>query len=119
MARFRTAMGLDQPLWRQYALFLWRVLHGDFGQSFVFRESTGRIIMERLPATLELAGCAMLLAVGMGIPLGVVAGLLGGPGHGRHLDDQSPIRAERRDPGLPLLLHLLLRAQPAPTLSHL
>jgi len=74
VARFRAAMGLDQPLWRQYALFLWRVLHGDFGQSFVFRDGTGRIIMERLPATLELAGCAMLLAVGVGVPLGVVAG---------------------------------------------
>lgn len=74
VARFRAAMGLDQPIWRQYALFLWRVLHGDFGVSFVFRESTGRIIMERLPATLELAGCAMLLALGVGVPLGVVAG---------------------------------------------
>ena len=74
VARFRAAMGLDQPIWRQYALFLWRVLHGDFGVSFVFRESTGRIIVERLPATLELAGCAMLLALGVGVPLGVVAG---------------------------------------------
>lgn len=74
VARFRADMGLDQPIWRQYALFLWRLLHGDFGISFVFRESTGRIIMERLPATLELAACAMLLALSVGVPLGVLAG---------------------------------------------
>lgn len=74
VARFRADMGLDQPILRQYALFLWRLLHGDFGISFVFRESTGRIIMERLPATLELATCAMLLAVSVGVPLGVLAG---------------------------------------------
>lgn len=74
VARFRADMGLDQPILRQYALFLWRLLHGDFGISFVFRESTGRIIMERLPATLELATCAMLLALSVGVPLGVLAG---------------------------------------------
>lgn len=74
VARFRADMGLDQPIWRQYGLFLWRLLHGDFGISFVFRESTARIIMERLPATLELAACAMLLALSVGVPLGVLAG---------------------------------------------
>lgn len=74
VARFRADMGLDQPILRQYGLFLWRLLHGDFGISFVFRESTSRIIMERLPATLELATCAMLLALSVGVPLGVLAG---------------------------------------------
>ena len=74
VARFRADMGLDQPIWRQYALFAWRLLHGDLGMSFVFRESTARIIMERLPATLELAASAMLIAVCAGVPLGVLAG---------------------------------------------
>ncbi len=74
VARFRAELGLDQPIWRQYFLFIWRLLHGDFGTSFVFRESAGRIIAERLPATLELAASAMLIAVALGVPLGVLAG---------------------------------------------
>ena len=74
VARFRAAMGLDQPMPVQYAQFVWRLLHGDLGVSFVYRESTGRIIMERLPATLELATSAMLLAMLVGVPLGVLAG---------------------------------------------
>ena len=74
IARFRAAMGLDQPMLVQYGRFVWRLLHGDLGVSFVFRESTGRIIMERLPATLELATSAMMLAVVAGVPLGVLAG---------------------------------------------
>ncbi len=74
IARFRADIGIDQPLSRQYLLFLSRVAHGDFGTSFVFHESTSRIILERLPATLELASCAILLAVLIGVPLGLLAG---------------------------------------------
>ena len=74
VARFRADLGLDQPVWRQYALFLGRLLHGDLGTSFVFRASTGRVIMERLPATLELAACAMLIALAVGVPVGALAG---------------------------------------------
>lgn len=74
VARFRADMGLDKPIAEQYARFMWRLLHGDLGVSFVFRESTGRIVMERLPATLELASTAMLLAMAVGVPLGVLAG---------------------------------------------
>ena len=55
------AFGLDQPLWKQYGLFLWGVLHGDLGTSFVFGEPALRLIAERLPATMELAVGALLL----------------------------------------------------------
>lgn len=69
------ALGLDQPLWRQYALFLWGTLHGNLGQSFVFGEPALRLILQRLPATLELAVSAVLMSVLAGIPLGLFAGL--------------------------------------------
>ena len=74
-ARTIAALGLDQPLWRQYLLFLWGALHGNLGQSFVFGEPALRLILERLPATLELAVSAVLLSVLIGIPLGLLAGL--------------------------------------------
>lgn len=69
------ALGLDKPLWQQYLVFLGGILHGDFGRSFVFNEPAMRIIMQRLPATLELAFMAVLISVVIGIPAGLYAGL--------------------------------------------
>lgn len=69
------AWGLDQPLWRQYGLFLRAATHGDLGRSFVYNEPALRLIGQRLPATMELAVAAMLLSVVIGIPLGLHAGL--------------------------------------------
>jgi peptide/nickel transport system permease protein len=68
-------LGLDQPLWLQYAYFLWSALHGDLGRSFVFNEPALRLILERMPATMELAVTAVLLSIVLGIPLGLYAGL--------------------------------------------
>ena len=69
------ALGLDKPLWEQYLRFLWGALHGDLGRSFVFNEPALRLIGQRMPATLELAVTAVLMAVVLGIPLGLLAGL--------------------------------------------
>ena len=69
------ALGLDQPLWMQYAKFLSGAMHGDLGRSFVHGTSALGMILERMPATLELALAAMLIAVLLGIPLGLLAGL--------------------------------------------
>lgn len=74
VARFRVAMGLDLPLWRQYLLFLFHLAQGNWGTSFVFHENAMHVILERLPATLELAVSATVLAVLIGVPLGVLAG---------------------------------------------
>ncbi len=74
IARFRAALGLDQPLWRQYLLFLFHMAQGNWGTSFVYHESAMRVILERLPATLDLAITDMLLAMVIGVPLGVLAG---------------------------------------------
>ena len=73
--RITRQLGLDRPLWEQYGRFLSQALQGDLGQSFVHSTSALGLILERLPATLELAVVAMGLAVLIGIPLGLLAGL--------------------------------------------
>lgn len=68
-------LGLDQPLWRQYLQFLAHAVQGDLGRSFVFNEPALTLILQRMPATLELAVFAILLALAIGVPLGLYAGL--------------------------------------------
>ena len=48
-------LGLDRPLYEQFGLFVWRALHGDLGRSFVYNVPAVEVILQRLPATLELA----------------------------------------------------------------
>jgi peptide/nickel transport system permease protein len=74
-ARVIAALGLDQPLWKQYLLFVGDALHGDLGRSFVFNEPALRLIAQRMPATMELAVTAVLMSMLIGIPLGLYAGL--------------------------------------------
>jgi peptide/nickel transport system permease protein len=69
------ALGLDLPLWEQYLTFLGRALQGDLGRSFVFNEPALKLILQRMPATLELAVGATLVALVIGVPLGLYAGL--------------------------------------------
>ena len=69
------SLGLDRPLWEQYSHFVGGVLQGDLGKSFVFGEPAMRVILQRMPATFELAFAALLMAVLLGIPLGLYAGL--------------------------------------------
>ncbi len=69
------ALGLDLPLWQQYAVFLGKALQGDLGRSFVFNEPALTLIMQRMPATLELALAATFAAILIGLPLGLYAGL--------------------------------------------
>ena len=68
-------LGLDKPVWMQYWSFLSGAFHGDLGRSFVHSTSALGLILERMPATLELALAAMLIAILLGIPLGLWAGL--------------------------------------------
>ena len=69
------ALGLDKPLWQQYLSFLTGLLHGDLGLSFVYNEPAMRVILERVPATMELAVSAVLISIVVGIPAGLYAGL--------------------------------------------
>lgn len=68
-------MGLDKPFYQQYLRFLTHAAQGDLGDSFVFNEPALLLILDRMPATLELAFAALFLAVLLGIPLGMWAGL--------------------------------------------
>lgn len=71
----RVSLGLNQPLWKQYLIFMGQAVRGDFGNSFLTGEPAMRLILERMLATLELACVAMLLSVLIGVPLGIRAGL--------------------------------------------
>ena len=75
IARATAALGIDRPLAEQYWVFLRQAAAGDLGRSFAFNVPAIRLILERMPATLELAVTAMLIAIVLGIPLGLWAGL--------------------------------------------
>jgi peptide/nickel transport system permease protein len=69
------SMGLDKPFLVQYGIFVSKAVRGDLGDSFVFQEPALLLILDRMPATMELAVVALLIAIVFGIPLGVWAGL--------------------------------------------
>lgn len=72
--RATIALGLDLPIWQQYGLFLKNVLSGQFGTSYIYHQPAFDLVMSKLPATLELASLAMLVAATAGVGLGLVAG---------------------------------------------
>ena len=69
------ALGLDRPIGEQYLYFLKGVASGDFGRSFIFGEPALKLILHHMPATVELALVALVMAILIGIPLGLFAGL--------------------------------------------
>jgi peptide/nickel transport system permease protein len=73
--RMRHLLGMDQPFFIQYLNFLGRVLQGDFGISYRLARPVSELLAERLPATVELAITAALLALAVGLPLGVLTGI--------------------------------------------
>jgi len=73
LAYFRHEMGLDQPLWRQFLTYEAGLARGDLGKSVVTQESVWTEFKTFFPATLELATCALLFAIIVGLPLGVMA----------------------------------------------
>jgi len=75
IARAIAELGLDQPLYLQYWHFLSNALSGDLGRSFATGIPALELIFQRMPATLELASVSMLIAIVLGIPLGLYAGL--------------------------------------------
>lgn len=72
-AQLMAAFGLDQPLWKQYVHYIYGVLHGDLGISLKSRIPVWDEFVPRFKATLELGICAMIFAVAVGIPVGVIA----------------------------------------------
>ena len=74
-ARLMHELGLDQPLWRQYADYVGGLLHGDLGRSLVSHEPVSHEFVALFPATAELALCALLMAIVLGMALGTGAAL--------------------------------------------
>jgi dipeptide transport system permease protein len=75
LAQFRHELGLDQPVWKQFTDYVWKLLHGDFGVSLVTNEGVLKEFFTLFPATLELSLAAMIFAVVLGVPAGVIAGV--------------------------------------------
>lgn len=75
IARLRADLGLDQPILQRFMVFLGNVLTGDFGESFYHRRPVADVILERLPATIELSLVALVIALAVSIPLGVIAAI--------------------------------------------
>jgi peptide/nickel transport system permease protein len=73
LQRLRADLGLDRPVSEQFGRFLSGLLQGDLGDSFFYRRPVAEVILEKLPATLELAAAAMVLAVLLALPLGIAA----------------------------------------------
>jgi peptide/nickel transport system permease protein len=75
IARIRAQYGLDQPIWRQFLVYIAKVAHLDFGESAFSHRPVALDIFQRLPATLELTFCALAISIFLGVPLGVVSAL--------------------------------------------
>ena len=75
VAALRTQMGLDQPLPVQYGIYLADVAQLDFGPSYRLRQDSMALVLERVPATVELAVVALTLSLVIGLPLGILAAL--------------------------------------------
>jgi ABC-type dipeptide/oligopeptide/nickel transport system permease component len=74
IAALRSQLGLNQPLWRQYADFVDQLLHGNLGTSYATQDSVAHELFSRAPSTLVLTAAAMFVAVIIGVPLGMLAG---------------------------------------------
>ncbi|WP_328997476.1 ABC transporter permease [Kribbella sp. NBC_00709] len=75
VAALRAQLGLDHSLIQQYATYLANVVHLDFGQSFRLNADSMSLVLQRVPATIQLASTALLLSLLIGLPLGVIAAL--------------------------------------------
>jgi len=83
LSMIRSQMGLDQPVYMQYARYVGRAAVGDLGRSYIRRESVTQLILDRFPATLILAISAMVLALIIAIPVGMLSAVY----QGRTLDN--------------------------------
>lgn len=71
--RLRADMGLDEPIWVQYGIYMWNLVQGDLGDGIRAQRPALDLVLERLPATLELSFAAFLLALVVGLPVGIVS----------------------------------------------
>lgn len=75
LAALETRLGLDQPIWTQYVIWLKNIFSGDLGVSYINKYPVGKLIAQRVPATVELALVSGLIALVIALPLGILAAL--------------------------------------------
>ena len=78
LANLRRQLGLDQSLWHQYFSFMGQMLHGNLGTSYLTQNSVAHELLSRTPDTLQLTGAAVLVAIVVGVPLGMLGGVFPG-----------------------------------------
>ncbi len=78
IADLRAALGLDLPLWRQYLIFVAHAVQGDFGQSYRWQRPALSLVLDRLPATVELAVAGLVVSIALSVPLGVFSAVYRG-----------------------------------------
>ncbi len=78
IARIRHQLGLDTSLWSQYFHFLGQAIHGNFGFSYVQDQPAMQIVLNRFPNTVELAVGALVVALGIGVPVGIISAVYRG-----------------------------------------
>jgi peptide/nickel transport system permease protein len=73
IADIREKLGLNQPIWQQFGIWIGNILQGNFGESFFFKKTVAELIAQRVEPTLALATCTLIFAVCLAIPVGVLA----------------------------------------------
>jgi peptide/nickel transport system permease protein len=73
IAMIREKLGLDLPIWQQFAIWIADILRGNFGESFFFKKTVVELISQRLEPTLALSVCTLIFAVSVAVPIGVIA----------------------------------------------
>ena len=73
IADIREKLGLNQPIWQQFGIWIGNILQGNFGESFFFKKTVAELIAQRVEPTLALAVCTLLFAVAVSVPIGVMA----------------------------------------------
>ncbi|MDP3162538.1 MAG: ABC transporter permease [Reyranella sp.] len=73
IADIRTKLGLDEPIWTQFVIWISNILQGNFGESFFFKKTVAELIAQRVEPTLALAICTLVIAVTVAVPMGVLA----------------------------------------------
>jgi peptide/nickel transport system permease protein len=111
IARATKALGLDKTMWAQFWIFLSNALQGDLGRSFVTSEPALKMIVERMPATLELAFLAIFISVIVGLPLGMIAGINPDSGFSRTIMGGSILGLSLPSFWIGLMLILLFAVQ--------
>src|SRR5690349_23900841 len=69
----RQKLGLNEPIWTQFAIWIGDILRGNFGESFFFKKTVAELIAQRVEPTLALTVCTLIVALSIALPLGVIA----------------------------------------------